>query len=482
MSPGRLLTAATILLVVAGVVVILLTGRDSGLRVQAEFSSISGLVEGNEVRVQGAPAGTVERIELTDRNTALATLRLDEEVQPLRADATATVRPVDLLGDVYLALSPGRDRQPLRGSIRPARTSNAPRLSDLLSTFRPSVRQGLEAVLVELGSGLEQRGIDISRTATRLRPALQATDELMTELGSQRAGLRDLIADAQRTTRQLASRDRELGGLVDGMATTLNTTAERSTSLDRGLEAMPGLLIRLGRTSRQLSATARSATPLARSLRTIAPSLTRTTRTLGPFLDETRRAIKPTRPLVRRLHALLSSGRLTFQRLGTGLQALGRTAPDLRSLVDALVPAAAPISDGFFVNFADQAAEPGTQPFDPFADPARRYWRGAAVFSCEAFGVKIAPNCLDQFLDAPAPSGRDSSSPPKPAAPGRDRLPQLPQIPRLPRPPRPTLPDLPRLPPAVEGALNGVLGGDPAKKPEQLRDETRDLLDFLLGP
>jgi hypothetical protein len=63
------------------------------------------------------------------------------------------------------------------------------------------------------------------------------------------------------------------------------------------------------------------------------------------------------------------------------------------------VDQAAPgIAQGFFVDFPDQADESGKQPFDPFADPRRAYWRGAAVFSCEAFGVPVAPGCLNRAL------------------------------------------------------------------------------------
>ena len=490
MSPRRQrIFVGSLLVSAAAVLTLLLTGGEAGPRVQAEFTSARGLLEGNEVRVQGAPAGTVERIELTDRNTALATLRLDDGLEAPRADATAAIRPVDLLGDVYLSLSPGRDPEPLRGPIPPVATSNAPRLTDLLSVFRPNVGRGLEALFVELGLGVERRGVDISRAAIALRPGLEATDELMTELGSQRAGLRELIADARRMTSQVATRDRELGGLVDGVATTLRTTAGRSRALDRGLAAMPALLGRLGRTSRGLTETARAATPLARSLRTTAPQLGLTTRTLAPFLAETERAIEPTRPLVRRLDTFLDAGRPTFQNLSTGLRTLRGAAPDLQSLVAALIPAASPISDGFFVNFADQAAEPGTQPFDPFADPARRYWRGAAVFSCEAFGVKIAPNCLDQFLDTPA-KGRarrerdrspTSAAPPVTAAP--KRAPAPPERPRLPLPRLPELPELPRLPGVpgpVQDIVDGALGRDGVR--QQPRDGATEILDFLLGP
>ena len=74
-------------------------------------------------------------------------------------------------------------------------------------------------------------------------------------------------------------------------------------------------------------------------------------------------------------------------------------------------PAAPAISEGFFVNFPDQAAEPGTQPFDPFADPRRHYWRGAALLTCQSFGVPIEPGCLSGFLASSSPKrkGKDGS-------------------------------------------------------------------------
>ncbi len=482
-APGAV--AAVMLLAVAIVLVVLVSRDAGGTIVRAEFTSASGLLEGNEVRVQGAPVGSVDRIELTKRDTALVTMRLQDGIESPRRDATAAIRPVDLLGDNYVTLSLGDDAVPLKGTIAPRSTSNAPRLTDLLSVFRPSVRRGLHALFVELGKGVDRRGEDIGRAAVALRPGLDATDELMGELGSQRASLRGLIEDARRTTRQLASRDRALGGLVDSLATTLRTTADNSRALDQTLEAAPGLLVRLGRTSRGLSQTARAATPLAHSVRSAAPQLTRATRDLPPFLDKTERAIKPTRPLLRRLREFLVDGQPTFSQLETGLGKLRGAAPDLRSLVSALIPAAEPISEGFFVNFADQGAEPGTQPFDPTADPARRYWRGAAVFTCEAFGVKIAPNCLDQFLDSPSKSAAAENNAPSEPSPGREERTPAGTVPPSLKPKLPTLPD-PRqiVPKVLNPAAKALdkLADALAPPPPDGATNDRNLLDFLLGP
>ena len=96
--------------------------------------------------------------------------------------------------------------------------------------------------------------------------------------------------------------------------------------------------------------------------------------------------------------------------------------------MDAVVPAAPAISEGFFVNFPDQAAEPGNQPFDPFADPRRHYWRGAAVMGCETFGVKIEAELHGRRAGvAEARLRRDEEVPRAQAGRGASRSPRSPR-------------------------------------------------------
>src|SRR4051794_1671544 len=123
-------------------------GSSTGSTFQAEFQDARGLVEGNDVRVDGAPAGTVEHMQLTDQGTALVTMKLDDGIVRPTADATAAIRPVDLLGDTYLALEPGSSTAPLQGTIPVSRTLNAPRLDDLLRVFGEPQRDALKVLLV----------------------------------------------------------------------------------------------------------------------------------------------------------------------------------------------------------------------------------------------------------------------------------------------------------------------------------------------
>jgi phospholipid/cholesterol/gamma-HCH transport system substrate-binding protein len=468
----RVATAIVVLGVIAAVSVG--TGGGDGHGgpvVQAEFTSARGLVEGNDVRVGGAPAGTVESLELTSRGTALVTIRLHDGIAPPRADASAAIRPVDLIGDNYVALDPGTDPRPLADPIAPARTLNAPRLDDLLRSFEEPEREGMKAILVEAGIALDGRGADLNRAVLALRPALEAADSVTAELGSQTADLREFVTAAERVTSQAAARDDDLGRLVAALDTTLHATADRPEALDAALEGLPGSVEELGGLAPRLTAVIREALPLAESLQRSAPGRAAAGAGAGPFLATAGETIGDLDLVIARGTDLLARSDPTLTGFDRAFARLTETGPEYERFLDALVPAAPAIAEGFFVNFPDQAAEPGDQPFDPFSDPRRHYWRGAAVFSCQTFGVPIEPGCLQKFLDRgrsrredrdrdPAASGVGDGSPAAPTSPASPASPPAGGA----EPEGPAIPPLPNLP-----------VGDPA-------EPLQDLLDTLVGP
>jgi virulence factor Mce-like protein len=377
-----------------------ITSAPTGLRVQAEFTDAHGLVVGNDVRIDGAPAGRVDSITLSDHGTAIVGMRLNDGLAAPRADATAAVRPVDLLGDTYVALGPGQATAALRGPIPTTHTLNDPRLDDLLRVFRAPQRAGLKAMLVELGIALDNRGTDLNQAALQLRPTLAAAQTVMQELSSQNADLRAFVVDADRVVAQGAARSRDLGTLINSLAATLRTTAAHGPGLDAGLATLPAALIQARRTAGNLAGTARAARPLAVQLAGAASNLAIAATRFGPFLTSLTTAAHDIRPTLRAATDVLSRGDRTLAALASGLRAVTIAGPPVNRLTPELVRSAPGIAQGFFVNFPDQATEPGTQPFDPFANPLRDYWRGAGVFSCQSFGLPIAPGCLSKFLAA----------------------------------------------------------------------------------
>ncbi len=101
--------AVAAVLVAAVVVGVLLLGSPGGTyRVKARFQSAAQLVKGNLVQTGGAPVGTVDNIDLTDRGEAEVTLKIDGDFAPLRRGTLATVRQASLSGVANRYVDPWR--------------------------------------------------------------------------------------------------------------------------------------------------------------------------------------------------------------------------------------------------------------------------------------------------------------------------------------------------------------------------------------
>jgi virulence factor Mce-like protein len=416
-----LATAVTGAVVLAGVMVWhAVVGAPGGPTWTAEFTNARGLLPGNDVRVGGAPVGRITSISLARNGTAVVRFRLSDRTAHPRSDATAAIEPADLLGDTYMSLAPGTAASTLHHAIATDHTVNAPRLDEVLDAFGPRVRDGLQALLVEGGLALDQRGGDLARAAVALRPALTAANGVLSEVNSQNGSLARLVPAAERAAAELDSRRSDLGPLIDDLDTTLNATARTSGALDQAVAGLPGTLARLRSTSGQLAATEAAATPLAKQLEPVAAPLGATVQGLPALIAQVKAAAPTFDQALTAARQVLVAGTPGLTRLSAAFPVLRGQAPTISALLGELDGAAPGIAQGFFVDFPDQAAESGRQPFDPFADPRRAYWRGAAVFSCEAFGVPVAPGCLTKALAnlpaaSPSPSGPSSPTASAPA-------------------------------------------------------------------
>jgi phospholipid/cholesterol/gamma-HCH transport system substrate-binding protein len=91
----------------------------ANFRVKAEFQSVSGLVEGADVRVGGVHKGAVRRIDLPRDPDGKVTVTMDlakETQRIVKADSIVAIRSEGLLGDKYMEVSFGsKDATPLKG-------------------------------------------------------------------------------------------------------------------------------------------------------------------------------------------------------------------------------------------------------------------------------------------------------------------------------------------------------------------------------
>ena len=101
--------------------------------VNARFSSVSGLKQGDTVRVAGVSVGEVRDIALVDFY-AQVTLSLDPDVK-LPKDTMASIQSSGLLGDAFVALTPGAAEGDLAAGDHIARTEPAVSLTELIAKY-----------------------------------------------------------------------------------------------------------------------------------------------------------------------------------------------------------------------------------------------------------------------------------------------------------------------------------------------------------
>lgn len=114
----------------------LTVGADNTYKVYANFDNIAGLTVRSKVTMAGVTIGKVTAIDL-DRDSYMGrvTMQLDEAVNNLPADSTASILTAGLLGEKYIGISVGGEEEVLGegGVIHDTQSSLV--LEDLIGNF-----------------------------------------------------------------------------------------------------------------------------------------------------------------------------------------------------------------------------------------------------------------------------------------------------------------------------------------------------------
>jgi ABC-type transporter Mla subunit MlaD len=416
-----------LLVVVLGVLVITSRPPAGTRNVVAEFRDAFPILEGMQVRTDGAISGSIGKISVDDRGLAEVTLLVNTSIPEPRADATATIRQADSTGDSYVAYDPGKASQPLQeihgkptiacNTVDPAKpctnTLSAPRLDDLINAFGPPEQAGVKLILQNLSEALAQRGGDVNRAALKLVPALDAANHALAEVNTQNTALKRLIRDLEAVSGQAASRRKQLASSIQSFERTLETTAGATQSFDAGLQKLPATETQLQRTFATLTRTATATRPLAAEIAAGAPQLRAVLDKAPRFLDDVRAALKEGAPTLDLTRKLLIAGTPTIeadpQRVVTGSFDL---APALSNLLKGILGGDDTIKaffgddkygkpenrPGFGFGFGAVSSEPGNLDGYPADWKDRHFVRIDTIFNCETFGVSVGPGCLANLL------------------------------------------------------------------------------------
>lgn len=198
---------------------------------KALFTNISGLAEGDFVRIAGVEVGKVETIAL-ERDAAL-TVAFSTDPSVVLTEATrAVIRYDNLIGDRYLELEEGAGSvkvlQP-GDTIPVARTAPALDLDALTGGFRPLFR------------ALDPDQVN------------ELTGQLVSAFQGQGATIGSFLTQTAATTSTLADRDQLIGEVIGNLSTVLESLGSETEQLDTGVLALSELVSGLSERRSELS-------------------------------------------------------------------------------------------------------------------------------------------------------------------------------------------------------------------------------------
>jgi len=320
-----------------GAAVSLTGGEDSNV-IYAEFTDVSSLLEGNDIKINGVTVGKTGKPRLDEeRQVAIIPLHLDDSAFPLHQDASAQVAPVTLLGERYVRLDPGTDSAPALepgDRIAASHTSVPVDLQEVVNSLDDPTASSLAALVTTLGQGASANGKNIHDAMRVLAPAMRNTDAFVRVLKGQNSLLGSVIDKFAPVSSALASDEgAKLDRLVGSSERLLAATASRNEQLAATLRELPATLRQAQTTLGNLTGTSRATTAVLANMRPTTGNLTEISRELIAFADNADPALASAEPVLERADELLDKARPVVQELREAGPGLRRSSQGARPIV-----------------------------------------------------------------------------------------------------------------------------------------------------
>ena len=406
----RIAALAAVLAALAAVAAVASASGGTGggtYNVRAIFDDASFAVQGEQVRVAGAPVGSIAALGVTAGKQAAVTLEIDDSrFAPFHANATCAIRPQSLIGEMYVDCNPGTAQAPPLNRIAngpgngdyylPVTRTSSPVDFDIVQNiYQEPVAQRLAIILNEFGTGLAARGSDLNAVIRRADPALGNTDQVLKILASQNRALAKLATDSATVLGPLAQKRNALADFITQANTTAIASAQRAKDISRSIQLLPGFLRQLRPLMVDLGTLADQGTPLASSLGRSAASLGREFQQLTPFANAARTSLINLGNSAQQSQAPLVATLPLAQRL----KQLGTQAAPSANLLDKLTASldkTGAIGQLMAVLFNGTNAANG---FDSLGHYVRD---GLLVSDCTGYTINPVPGCSARFTNASA--------------------------------------------------------------------------------
>jgi phospholipid/cholesterol/gamma-HCH transport system substrate-binding protein len=396
--------------------------------VRAIFDDAAFAVSGEDVRIAGAPVGSIQSLDVTHNLKAAVTIAItDHRFTPFYANATCAIRPQSLIGEKFVDCDPGTSGAQALPKIKsgpgsgsyylPVTQTRSPIDSDIVQNIsQQPVRESLALIINEFGTALGARGSDLNAVIHRANPALGYTDQVFQILARQSRALAQLADDSQAVLAPLARDRQSITNFIVQANTTSVASAQRAADIARTFQLFPSFLRQLRPLMADLGSLADQGTPLMTDLGRAASALGRQFVNLTPFASAARKSLID----LGAASAQSQPALLATQPLANHLLALGNATRPAANLLDTLTASldkTGAIEQLMALLFKGASAANG---FDSLGHYLRTQLQAG---SCTGFASTPTPGCNANFLNtggaADLTSGRNpAGTPTRAGAPG----------------------------------------------------------------
>ena len=197
----------------------------------AEFDDVSGLSDGDDVKIAGVKVGQVDGIDTTDEGTAVVSLSLDEGVQ-VPPDTEAAVRWRNLLGQRIVYLYPGVDEGALADGDEIGRTRDVVDIGALIDELG-----GLVGAVdpTQFNQLITAVGSAVDGNEARVSELLDGAGSLLTVLADRDTTIQGLLDDFNTVSAALVDRDSQVRTMVENLTLLTEAFAENEDLVDSTL-------------------------------------------------------------------------------------------------------------------------------------------------------------------------------------------------------------------------------------------------------
>ncbi len=393
-----------------------------GYQVRAIFDDAGNVIPGEDVRIAGVTVGTVGALAVTPDQKAAVVLDISNPgFQDFRTDASCTVRPQSLIGEMFVECTPTQPRavgvpeppplpvvpngQPGAGQhYLPVTNTSSPVGLDLIGDIaRLPYAQRLTIIINELGAGLAGNGTALEQVVERANPTLAALDRVLAILASENHTLAALATESDAVIAPLAASRAQVADFIAQSNTVATEQAQHRVALGQVLAKLPAFLDALTPTLRELGGLADQANPVLGNLAASAPDVNAVTENLAALSNGTTAYLtslgKVAQPGVAQIEAA--------KPVATQLAALGTAAQPFAQSTAALLNSVQKqngLKDILDFIFRGSLASNG---FDADGHYLRTF--GVIVGDCITYDITPAGDCSANF-QTPAASAHASSA------------------------------------------------------------------------